>query len=517
MAKTQSPRVPPAGVLRRAIVPYTLLALTILLIFSARVRLLDVPLERDEGEYAYMGQLMLEGIPPYSIAANMKLPGVSAIYAIVMALFGQSEIAVHIGLLLINAATAWLIYLIGRHLFDPTAGLVSAAIFTVLSSSWSVLGVWAHATHFVILPVVAGTLLLLRWNDSRKLQLLVWSGTLFGISILMKQHGAVFAMFGVVYILTESRWKEGAVFGAAVAAPFALLCAILWRAGVMDKFWFWAFTYASSYATATPLGDGITTLFESLRLITLANWAVWLTAAVGFALVCRAKHFFLIGYLFAAFLAICPGFYFREHYFILLLPALALCGGAVTALGPKIWPVWLVAAVLLLTLFEERHFLFTSDPVTATRAVYGANPFPEAVEVSKYIRKHAVSGNTIAVLGSEPEIFFYTQLHSPTPYIYAYPLMESHPFARQMQSDFIRDVESAKPRFVVMVNVSTSWLRGPDSSTALFDWWDKYGIENYEQVGIADILPRGTAYLWDADASAYRPRSASHLLVFRRR
>jgi hypothetical protein len=32
-----------------------------------RLRLLSIPLERDGGEFAYMGQLILQGIPPYLI------------------------------------------------------------------------------------------------------------------------------------------------------------------------------------------------------------------------------------------------------------------------------------------------------------------------------------------------------------------------------------------------------------------------------------------------------------------
>ena len=40
-----------------------------------RIRFLAIPLERDEGEYAYAGQLMLQGIPPYRLAYNMKFPG----------------------------------------------------------------------------------------------------------------------------------------------------------------------------------------------------------------------------------------------------------------------------------------------------------------------------------------------------------------------------------------------------------------------------------------------------------
>ena len=60
------------------------------LIFSAsvRYRLLAFPLDRDEGEYAYAGQLLLEGVPPYKFAYNMKLPGTYLAYAGLMAVFG---------------------------------------------------------------------------------------------------------------------------------------------------------------------------------------------------------------------------------------------------------------------------------------------------------------------------------------------------------------------------------------------------------------------------------------------
>ena len=66
------------------------LAAVLALTAAVRIRLLDVPLERDEGEYAYAGQLLLEGVPPYQLAYNMKLPGTYLAYAATMALFGQS-------------------------------------------------------------------------------------------------------------------------------------------------------------------------------------------------------------------------------------------------------------------------------------------------------------------------------------------------------------------------------------------------------------------------------------------
>ena len=64
------------------------------LVIVIRIRLLGIPLERDEGEYAYAGQLMLQGIPPYKLAYNMKFPGTYAAYALIMALFGQTMVGI---------------------------------------------------------------------------------------------------------------------------------------------------------------------------------------------------------------------------------------------------------------------------------------------------------------------------------------------------------------------------------------------------------------------------------------
>src|ERR1019366_2166151 len=90
---------------------YGLLLAVILLFALIRFHLRQCPLERDEGEYAYAGQLMLQGIPPYQLAYSMKLPGTFAAYSVILALFGQTPGGIHLGLLLVNAATTFLVFL----------------------------------------------------------------------------------------------------------------------------------------------------------------------------------------------------------------------------------------------------------------------------------------------------------------------------------------------------------------------------------------------------------------------
>src|SRR5438105_3760815 len=98
--------------------PWLLLGLAILFVIVVRVRLREMPLERDEGEYAYAGQLMLQGVPPYKEVYNMKLPGTYAAYAGIMAVFGQTPAGIHLGVMLVNVGCILLVFLIGRRLLD---------------------------------------------------------------------------------------------------------------------------------------------------------------------------------------------------------------------------------------------------------------------------------------------------------------------------------------------------------------------------------------------------------------
>jgi len=171
---------------------WTLAVIVFGVVLAIRIRLLGIPLERDEGEYAYAGQLILQGIPPYKLAYNMKFPGTYAAYAAIMSIFGQTIFAIHLGLLLVNAITIALIVLLGRRLMNSTAGIAAATTYAVLSVSPSVLGLAAHATNFVMIAVLGGTLLLPNTTDRQAFRRLFASGLLFGVGMLMKQPGIFF-------------------------------------------------------------------------------------------------------------------------------------------------------------------------------------------------------------------------------------------------------------------------------------------------------------------------------------
>jgi len=474
-----------------------------------RYHLLGVALERDEGEYAYGGQLLLQGIAPYTLLYSMKLPGIYAVYAGIMALFGQSAVGVHLGLLWANLAAITLLFFVGREVGGRSAGLGAALSFAVFSISLSVQGIFANSEHFLIVFMLAGVLLLLG-NRSWSSRGIFLGGLFLGLAFVIKQHGALFIFGGALFLFwqylrqrpfTWGRfWGLFSLFILGALTPYLLICVLLAKAGVFANFWYWTFEYARTYTSELSWGAALGSLNRQARAIFLGAPYLWLFAllGVGGAIFYRSlRRSFVIIFTLVSILAVCPGFYFRPHYFILLLPAAALLVGCALAVmvgnlhseGRKIRlsaAAFLIMGAAISSLYSQRQYLFTMSPEAIVSAVYWPNPFNESEAISSFIEKRSAPRDRIAVIGSEPQIYFYAHRHSASGYIYMYPLMELHDGALAMQKEMIREIEAARPRFLVFVRVSYSWLQKRDSHTLIYKWYQDYK-KGYSRIGMVEI------------------------------
>jgi hypothetical protein len=523
--------------------PWLILLLVIGFAAFIRVRVADTPLERDEGEYAYAGQGILQGIPPYKLAYNMKLPGTYAAYAVLMAIFGETTRGIHLGLTLINAVTILLVFLVGRKLFSPAGGLVAAASFALLSVSHALLGMAAHANHFVVLFAVAGIHVLLRGQELKLGRWFFWSGLLMGLAFLMKQQGLFFILFGLVSILgfwlkdRSSGWKTslrfGSYFSLGAIAPFLLTCLVLWRSGVFERFWFWTFSYANAYGSIVTWREGIghfRSNFDSVFLMT--GW-FWIAAALGLVVMLarqstRSTGFWLLALLAASGCALATGFYFRPHYFLLVLPCVSLLVAAAFEWLSGLFrgsraAGWVAttafASVFCYTTYIHRAYFFRLSPTEICITRYGDNPFSKTDTIGRYIQQHSKPDATVAVIGSEPQIYFTAHRRSATGYIYTYPLMEPQPFALQMQKEMISEIEASKPEFIVMVMFEFSWLASTASHRTILDWSTDYCNRLYRPVGLVDFLaPDKVEEHWDeAMKSGPPPKGHNFMVIFQRK
>ena len=184
---------------------YFLLGAVILFVFIARLHLLSIPLERDEGEYAYMGRLILNGHPPYTLAYNMKLPGVYYMYALIMAVFGQSVAGIHLGLAFVSIISMLLVFLISKQFVSKAGAVIASSIFGIMGTSFTLLGQAGHATHFVTLFALFGiyTTLGIYSKNKRSSVNFLLVGIFYSLSFICKQSGLFFLLFGITLVVIK--------------------------------------------------------------------------------------------------------------------------------------------------------------------------------------------------------------------------------------------------------------------------------------------------------------------------
>jgi hypothetical protein len=538
--KSKVPLAKPAWMERYG---YVLLIALLVLTAILRLRLLAIPLERDEGEYALFGQLMLRGIPPWEAAYNMKFPGTYFFYALIMLLFGQTTTGIHLGLLLVNAGTITFIYLLMRRFTTASAAFVAAVVFAVLSLSPTVLGFAGHATHFVMLMAMTGLWLLQKAIEKGKALWMLAAGVLLGAAPLMKQSGIFFSFFGAAVIVIWSVINDKGnmrrftrtmgLFIAGGLIPTIITALLLWYWRVWERFWFWAIEYSFSYTEQVPAAR-VWKYFMENSLYVMQGWvALWILAVSGVAILFIDKRFhrppfikyYLLLFLIFSLLSLVPGFYFRPHYYVMLLPAIAILAAVAldylaSVSRRKLLPLLsglILLVIIIIGIRHHRDYFFEDTPAEISRNIYGLNPFVESEAIGDFIRKNSNPGDTLAVIGSEPQIYFYSKLMPATGYIYTYALMELHPYNQQMQQEMIAEVEAAQPQILVHVNIDKTWLRKPDSPLDIFYWMGQYASGGYDLIGTVEIFNKNTVYKFTPRALADTRKAPFRILIYKRK
>jgi hypothetical protein len=307
----------------------------------------------------------------------------------------------------------------------------------------------------------------------------------------------------------SARIKTIVFFCAGLALPFLLTCMLMAWAGTFDRFWFWTVVYARVHASFLGWQTGRVDLAAFNQQAGALRWS-WVAAAAG--LICllldkaRKEARFVIGCLLVvSLISFTASFCFFPHYFIMVLPAISLlialaARRAVAAIGEAI-PAGCVALACIAFIFAHRALWFEQTPEAASHTLCGENPFPEAVQIAKHIQDHSTAGDTIAIMGSEPEIFFYAHRHSASGYIYMYDLMQPNQYAAAMQREMMQQIEAAKPAFLLLVKVDLSWNVAKESDLAIMNWAEAYAGKYYNVAGKVWMLPGRTEYVWGREAS----------------
>ncbi|MGD0589225.1 MAG: glycosyltransferase family 39 protein [Bacteroidota bacterium] len=524
--------------------PFIFLFFIILSTIILRVRLLNVPLERDEGEYAYIGQLILDGTPPYAEAYNMKFPGIYFIYAGILWLFGETHMAIHFCLLIVNVISIILLFIFARTAYDDWVAAAAASAFALLSMSYHVQGFWANAEHFILPFVIGAHLLLFSGLKKNRKDYIFFSAVLFSCAAIVKQQGAFFGIFGFTVLLISLwknksfdrriYWKYISMFVGGAVIPLIVCFSYLVYAGVLEKFYLWTFAYAKEYSSLVPATDIWYYFFSSFHPLWQHTILIWIIAGVGlialfFKAQCTQSRIFVLGLTLGGVVALSAGFYFRPHYFILVLPGVALLFGigirfmyrvfsaASSPLVRYFPPTFIITLTLLSTLIAHRDVLFQYSPDRVTRTVYGSYPFTYSSLIAKLIREKTSTEDRIAIIGNEPQFLFYSQRRSATSFIYTFSLVENQPFAEQFRHEMIRQVESAAPKLLVYTHTILDYFEKSKGQKELDEWFFGFAKSHYNPIARFEYIHDDTLLITDPTLMLNMPTHLFWISIYERR
>jgi hypothetical protein len=528
-------------------VSYIILATLLLLVVLIRSNFLLIPFERDEGAYSYYGKLLLAGKLPYRDFYEQKLPGIFYFYALIVSLFGSSVRDLHIGFTVLNLLTIAFIFLSVKRLFSPLAGVVAAITYAIVSLTPYLSGFTIQAEHGVALFTSLGIYLYVLAREKKKSYLYFLMGFALGAAFMVKTTG-LFLMFwgGLILIIDfffaqEKKYKNlisqvGCYCGGAILVVGGLLL-VIYTKGTFNDMVFWVYDIPKYYVNRIPFDEGVKYFGYSRDAIVQNYKFLWVHAILALG-VCLPGMFSVKTKLFVfslaalSFLTIVPGYYFYGHYWIQLIPGVAVLSGVtfyciVELLAkkfnlrqPAVRYAYLCGFVLmvLLHLNKLKSYYFNPNYNLILRSVYGNNPFPESMEIANFINRIAKPEDQMAVFGSEPQMYIYTNKISPTRHVFFSTIVASIPEHRQFQREFVKDVEAAKPKYFVLYRHSVSLLVQANVDQYVFQWADKYLAENYNVIGMVD-MPDGqqSVYAWQEQLNNYRPTGPNVIYIYERK
>ena len=486
-------RLPPLN--RSLIFDYALVCLVLLLITWIRVRLIDTPFDRDEGEYAYAGRQILKGNIPYKDMYNMKYPGVYYMYALFFKLFGITTEAIRIGGLLLNVGTAWFIFGFTRNILNARTGRYAAITFLILSLTVASESLMTNAENFVLFFGWGG-LFFISNSKFKSPILFICAGACFlSLCCLMKQTGAIYILLGCMIFISIHKqtfsFKKIVGFILFGLIPFLILIVHLAVNNSYATFHYFTFQYATEYAHMVNQKLGAYLFKKSYSDIFNSTQVFVLIAVVGLFISFYYFKTFKWLYLWIGLLAtvtmIVPGLYFRNHYFIYLNPLLAIVFAyTIVYVAPLLLPTYKWGYPMIIFFIASFHLcwnghnyehLFKQNGEMYSRSYFNYGIYADAEKIGNYINSITKPTDHIGSLTNEPEVFFHADRKMASSFFYIYPLMEHHVYVDSMRNAYIQQIETAKPEVFVVFDYLNS---GPNkTSGALLDkWWTGYEV-NY--------------------------------------
>ncbi len=221
-----------------------------------RAPIAHIPLDRDEGEYAYIAQRSLIGEIPYKTSFDQKPPVTFVIYALIERFIGTTPAAIHWATQIYTLGTLALVFFLGEKLFSGFAGVLAAFLLALMTADTTVTGNSSNTEIFMILPLTGALYTTLLAEERGSVILGLITGVLLGISCLFKQVALMNGAFIFFYLAVKSPRRIPLMLSVAAGAGIILsiTAAYFLMAGAWKEFYDCVIGYCLAFEGATPSG-----------------------------------------------------------------------------------------------------------------------------------------------------------------------------------------------------------------------------------------------------------------------
>jgi hypothetical protein len=180
----------------------------------------------DHGFMQYIGRGMLHGLWPYVDTFDTSFPAVYVLHMAIIAIGGESVLALRIADLLIQVVTALLLYVMAHRIWGARAGFFAAALYTIAYTA----GTYYHTAQrdgYLTPCLLASLFFLWRYlDDPTRRRPLVWSAVVAGVGCLFRPTYALLVIIGALALALRRRRTrdiaDAAMFAGVAALPILL-------------------------------------------------------------------------------------------------------------------------------------------------------------------------------------------------------------------------------------------------------------------------------------------------------
>ncbi|MEP6645588.1 MAG: glycosyltransferase family 39 protein [Saprospiraceae bacterium] len=519
--------------------PLVLLVTSAIIVLQARLQLLAIPMERDEAGFAYIGHWLLKGKSLYIDMVDNKLPGLYMLYGFFTTIFGYNATGVHLGLLLANVVTALLFYLLIRDLYNQYVAETATAFLIILLADPNVLGFAAHATQLLLPFVMGGFYFFWKGIRTERIILFFLSGLLLGSAFIIKQQSIVFGVLAaLIWWPARIFWNrkeqsrlplmEWIALGSGGIIPVFCIAGYFKFTGRWEELFFWSVKQPSRM-TSTFTNSRWELFGHFVPLVTKHFEILWITALAGFVLIFFStfrKSALWFGLLLASFglISVVIGAAFYQHYFILALPGVALLSAVMVywisgkpGKFSEIIGGCIALLILLLPVISEKEYFFYPDPVNIHQRFYGINMFPELERIGKELSNRVPEGSRIGVMGSEPEVLVAADREGCSKHLFMYPILSDPELSPPLQDEYVNEIESCSPEYIVWNLGVLSWAAGYDKLQffgRFMNWVEQY----YTTYGIAEFRKdQPGEIVWGDQLPSFHSQNDFKVYIFKRK